>query len=213
MLLRRESRPREVHNHDMAEFSQGLRDAGEAHAGALLIATPMIEGPTFSRTIILLLDHGSDGSLGVVLNDVSEVSADKLVPGWERVLHPSVALGGPVGEDAGIAVGLLSRPVVVPPPGVRRIHERWAVIDLAQDQANVAESISDAQLFLGYAGWDAGQLNTELATGSWWVVPSDPGDLALGRMAGRTVMWRSILRRQPNELRFAATYPGDPTTN
>lgn len=197
----------------MASCSEGLSDSGAAHAGALLVATPQIAGPTFARTVILLLEHSSDGSLGVVLNDVSELSLEDLVPGWERVLSPVVAVGGPVGEDAGIAVGVLSLPVAEPPLGVRKISGWWAVIDLARAQSEVAAAITDAQLFLGYAGWDAGQLDSELATASWWVVPSEPGDLALGRRAGRLGMWRAVLRRQRNDLRFAATYPQDPATN
>ncbi|MDQ1248283.1 MAG: putative transcriptional regulator [Actinomycetota bacterium] len=199
---------------DVPRTSSSLADSGEAFAGALLLATPLIEEPTFRRTVVLMLEHDDGGSLGVILNDLSAVPAADVLPAWGGVLHPQVALGGPVQADAGVAVAQLhADAMAAPPAGLRLLAGPWAVIDLDQDPDQVTAALADAQLFVGYAGWSVGQLDAELAQGSWWVVESRPGDLELARRTPRDYCWSKVLRRQPNDLRFASTFPPDPALN
>lgn len=202
------------HNRGVARTSTGLADSGEAFTGALLLATPLIEEPTFRRTVVLMLEHDEGGSLGVILNDLSAVPAADVLPDWRAVLHPQVALGGPVQADAGVAVAQLhDAALAAPPDGVRTLAGPWAVIDLDQDPDGLAPALADAQLFVGYAGWGVGQLDAELAQGSWWVVESRAGDLELARRTPRDYCWSKVLRRQPNDLRLASTFPPDPALN
>jgi putative transcriptional regulator len=198
----------------VARISSGLADSGEAFCGALLVATPLIEEPTFRRSVVLLLEHDEAGTLGVILNDLSAVPAADVLPGWRDVLHPQVALGGPVQADAGVAVAQLHEAArTSPPAGVRPLSGPWAVIDLDRDPDDLAPAVADAQLYVGYAGWAVGQLDAELAQGSWWVVHSRAGDLELARRSPRDYCWSRVLRRQPNDLRFASTFPPDPALN
>ncbi len=195
--------------------STGLGDSGEAFAGALLVATPLIDEPTFRRAVVLLLEHSDGGSLGVVLNEVSQLSTGVVLPGWEDVLFDRAGVGGPVQGDAGVAVARLT-PVALggPPQGVQLFSPPWAVLDLSGDPDEVAGSVADGQLFLGYAGWEAGQLANELRSGSWWVVDSEPDDLALGRFGDdRDEPWRQVVGRQRTDLRYLRTYPDDPSWN
>lgn len=198
----------------VARTSAGLGDPGEAFAGALLVATPLIDEPTFRRSVVLLLEHDEAGTLGVVINDLSAVPVSDVVPGWETVLHSRIALGGPVQADAGVAVVRLTEGAALSPPdGVRPLGGVWAVIDLEREPLSLASALADGQLFVGYAGWAAGQLAAELEQGSWWVVDSLPGDLDLARHSPREYCWSRVLRRQPNDLRLASTFPSDPAMN
>jgi putative transcriptional regulator len=197
-----------------------LADAGEPFAGALLVATPLIEEPTFRRSLVLILEHQTDaelvagGTLGVVINDISAVPAQDVVPGWSTVLHSHVGVGGPVQTDAGVALARLAdAPSGHLPDGVRPLTGLWALLDLDADPDDLAGSLADAGLFMGYAGWAPGQLDNELAEGSWWVVDSRPDDLALARQQPREVSWAAVLRRQHSDLRFACTFPPDPALN
>lgn len=201
------------HNAHVGEYSSGLADSGDACAGALLVATPLIDEPTFWRAVILLLDHNDEGTLGVVINEESDVGIAEVVPEWQGLLAPRIALGGPVQTDAGVAVAGLRDAVAGMPEGLRPVAEGWAVVDLDGQPDSIQASVSEGRLFLGYSGWGAGQLDSELRSGSWWVVPSMPGDLALGQGRQRVDVWRQVLRRQPNELKFAVTFPEDPQQN
>ena len=96
--------------------------------------------------------------------------------------------------------------------GLRQVAWPWAMVDLDGDPAKLAE-VAGAQLFAGYSGWGPEQLEGELRSGAWWVVDSHPADLALARQSERVSMWRTVLRRQAGDLRFAATYPDDPSHN
>lgn len=194
--------------------SRTLTDSGKPFVGALLVATPMIEEPTFRRAVILLLDHSEEGSLGVVLNDPSNLEVEDVVPEWSDVLAPVVAVGGPVQTDAGVAVARVHQSSGSPlPDSVRVVSGPWAVVDLDAPPESLRGHIATARLFLGYTGWGPGQLDSELGTQSWWVVESHPGDLDWGGVDDRRVAWRNVLLRQPNELRLAADYPDNATFN
>ena len=111
-------------------------------AGRLLVATPLLGDPNFERTVVLMLAHGSEGALGVVLNRPTGTRADELVPGWgERVAAPAVMfLGGPVGQN-----------------GVIGLHP-GGTIDLNVPPEDTADPPDTLRLFAGSAGWGAGQL-------------------------------------------------------
>ncbi len=66
------------------------------------------------------------------------------------------------------------------------------------------------RIYAGYAGWEAGQLEDELAEGSWYVVDGGPADVFA---ADPSDLWRAVLRRQRGELAFVATPSTDPDLN
>ena len=61
--------------------------------GRLLVATPRLREPTFHRTVILLLDHGPDGAIGVVLNRPSTVDVGVVLPDWQEHVVDGIIVG------------------------------------------------------------------------------------------------------------------------
>ena len=179
--------------------------------GQLLVATPSLRDPTFHRTVILLLDHGVDGGLGVVLNRPLEVDVDAVLPTWQPWVTAPGRLfqGGPVALDS--ALGLVGVPGDGPePPGVRRINGSLGLVDLDTDPTDVVSDLSGVRVFAGYAGWSAGQLEREIEEGSWYVVDAEARDPFVDRPDG---LWRAVLRRQSGDLAFVASFPEDPDLN
>ena len=78
-------------------------------AGRLLVAAPVLTDPHFARTVVLLLDHDEDGTVGLVLNRPSHVPVGAVLPVWDgRTTGMDVLFtGGPVSEDSALALGLL----------------------------------------------------------------------------------------------------------
>src|SRR5206468_2570224 len=74
--------------------------------GMLLVATPPLVDPNFDRTVILVLEHGDGGAIGLVLNRPSETAIADALPGWEDLAAApaTVFAGGPVSTDAAIAL-------------------------------------------------------------------------------------------------------------
>ena len=179
--------------------------------GRLLVATPQIEEGVFHRSVVLVLHHGDDGAQGVVINRPIEAEIDAVLPGWKAVASTPATMfqGGPVQLDS--ALGLVAVPGDSPAPtGIRRLFGAVALVDLDTPPLQVAPEVSGLRIFAGYAGWSPGQLDTEIATGSWFVVDAEAGD-AFSDAPG--ALWERVLRRQPPPLRWAAWFPADPELN
>jgi putative transcriptional regulator len=184
----------------------------ELEAGKLLVATPALVDPNFRHAVVLLLDSDEDGAVGVVLNRPSPVPVEEVLPGWSEVLAGPTVLfqGGPVGTDSALAVAGLSRSDGDDPVGFRRLFGRTGIVDLDTPTELMTPALTSMRVFAGYAGWGAGQLEAEVAEGSWYVVPLVLDDLFGAEPEG---LWARVLRRQPGELAWVSTRPLDPTLN
>lgn len=183
-------------------------------AGMLLVASPALVDPNFADTVVLLLDVTSEGALGVVLNRPSPVPVAQVLPEWGPVTsEPEVLFhGGPVGPDGALAVVLVGGPGDDPAGrvGFREVAGGVGLVDLDTPTELVASGLAAMRVFAGYAGWGSGQLEEEIAEGSWYVVPGEPHD-AFRPDTGD--LWRAVLRRQPDELAWHSTRPTDPGLN
>lgn len=178
--------------------------------GRLLVATPELEEPNFARAVVLLLAHGDDGSLGVVVNRPGELPVTEVLPGLATAVSEPATMfaGGPVQPDGVIGLGrvgpgqpdeeVTSLNLVIPGLGV---------VDLDQDPDVLAGQLSDLRLFAGHAGWTPGQLESELEQGGWFVVDARPGD-AFCSAPGE--LWTRVLRRQGGLFSTATV---DPSSN
>ncbi|MFD7444153.1 YqgE/AlgH family protein [Streptomyces sp. NPDC059909] len=178
--------------------------------GRLLVATPALADPNFDRAVVLLLDHDEEGSLGVVLNRPTPVGVGDILESWADLAgEPGVVFqGGPVSLDS--ALGLAVIPGDEGPLGWRRVYGAIGLVDLEAPPELLASALGSLRIFAGYAGWGPGQLEDELTEGAWYVVESEPGDVSSPSPEN---LWRSVLRRQRNELAMVATYPDDPSLN
>jgi putative transcriptional regulator len=179
--------------------------------GQLLVATPQIEEGVFRRSVVLVLHHDDDGAQGLVLNRPIDADVDAVLPGWEEhATRPAkVFQGGPVQLDS--ALGLVAVPGDSPEPtGVRRLFGAVALVDLDTPPTLVVPEVSGLRIFAGYAGWSPGQLEVEITTGSWFVVGSESRDVFTDEP---DELWRRVLLRQPEPLRWVAWFPSDPSLN
>ncbi len=177
--------------------------------GRLLVATPPLVDPNFDRTVVLVLEHGEEGALGVVLNRPSATALDDVLPEW-RVLasDPKVVfVGGPVAPEAVIALARGGREGV---EGWVDILDGLGTIDLGKDPLDLGAPIDELRVFVGYAGWGPGQLDEELAAGAWFVVDTATNDPFA---TDPERLWHDVLRRQRGRVAMFAHFPEDPTAN
>lgn len=180
--------------------------------GRLLVASPTLVEPTFARTVILLLDHNDDsGSLGIVINRPMSVNVDSILAQWQPLATSPghIYEGGPVGKDSALGIALV--PGDTPEPsGVRRVSGAVGLVDLDSDPGELVGHVAGLRIFVGYAGWGAGQLRDELLQESWFVVESQASD---GFSRSPEDLWVDVLKRQPGDLSLVASYPSDPALN
>jgi putative transcriptional regulator len=143
-------------------------------APALLVAMPQLLDPNFHRTVVLLVEHNGEGTLGVVLNREAELSLGEICTSlgfsWEGDVELPAGWGGPVQPGTGWM--LFSSPPACDPDLIKEISRGVYFGGTLAVLQEIAQRPPDRlRFFLGYAGWGAGQLERELAQGTWILAP------------------------------------------
>ncbi len=141
--------------------------------GVLLLAEPFMMEDGFKRSVILMVEHTDEGSIGFILNKPLGQTINELIDDFPEIESP-VFYGGPVGHET-----------------LHYIHDRGDVLDnsievskgvywsgdyeklkfLIQSEVIKPHNI---KFFVGYSGWSSGQLSDEMVYGSWIPVEMDP---------------------------------------
>ncbi len=147
-----------------------------------------------------MLQHDEKGSVGLVLNRATLERVSDHLENWASAVgeRDVVFYGGPVEPEVGIALTTNSRGEATSLPGVY-------LADLTGDPPPTGE----VRIYSGYSGWTSGQLEVEIAEGSWYVVPASPDD----PFAQPEEQWARVLRRQRGHLSLVSTFPTDVSLN
>ena len=184
----------------------------ESMTGQLLVATPTLKDPNFDRTVVLLVAHETGGALGVVLNRATEVPVAEVLGNWgELAGDPAVLFeGGPVQPESAICLARTRPEVKKRVTGFHTVAGALGTVDLSADPDRLRDSVAGIRVFAGYSGWSGGQLEEEIAAGSWFVFDALPGDPFVTRPDD---LWAMVLRRQGDILAAVAHFPPDPSLN
>lgn len=151
---------------------------GQYLTNQLLIAMPSLGDPNFSHTVTLVCEHTERGALGIVLNRplnmrLGDVLEQLSLPNSNPSLAgQSVLCGGPVQTDRGF---VLHRPTEKVWDSTLNVSDTLRVTtsrDVLESMAR-GEEPAQATMALGYAGWEAGQLEEEMRQNSWLTAPCD----------------------------------------
>jgi putative transcriptional regulator len=177
--------------------------------GRLLIAHAILRDPNFRRTVVYICDHDPvEGAFGLVLNrPLDQMAADFLpddADGAEILAQVPVFHGGPVGSDR----------LVFADFGWDK-KKKSATVRHALGLGEVTSLVEEggaAQLraFVGYAGWSGGQIEEELAQGSWVVADAIASSFQL---EGVAKLWNDTLSRLGPAYRLMSLHPDNPSLN
>jgi putative transcriptional regulator len=175
---------------------------GDSLVGQFLVATPELQDPNFYHTVVLMVRHGETGAMGLVINRViAKGPLGELLEGLGIEESPNgasevrVYSGGPV--QPGLGFVLHSRDYRS--DETVEVDDHVAMtpsLDVLKDIA-AGEGPRESLLAFGYAGWGAGQLESEIAAGSWAVMPADEGLLFDGDDASK---WQRAIARRGVDL-------------
>ncbi|GAA3511334.1 YqgE/AlgH family protein [Corynebacterium pilbarense] len=173
--------------------------------GMLLVSAPGMFSPEFARTVVLVLEHDADHTLGVVLNRRSEVAVANVMPGWEELASrpQAVHIGGPVSPQSAVGLGVTTAGASEN-PYLNRLANRLVLVDLNASPAELVSELDGIRIFAGYAEWAPGQLDDEILRGDWFVTPALPSDVVAPAGAD---LWGDVMRRQAMPLPLFATFP------
>jgi putative transcriptional regulator len=178
----------------------------ESLEGHFLIAAPQLPDPNFLRSVVLMLQHNSNGAFGLVVNQQSEM---RLAEVWSQIddspckSDDYLSIGGPV-----------EGPILV--LHTDETHSESEVIPgvhIASDRDNVryvVQHVEPFRVFSGYSGWGSGQLETELELGGWITLPATKELVFDGNV---TDLWQHVVHMAGRSF-FEGTlgideFPGD----
>lgn len=171
----------------------------------LLVASTQMQDPRFQRTVILVTRHGRSPPLGVIINRPLDTGLGALFPELpeHEAKHP-LFLGGPVAPNM---LAFLFRS----PTGSADAIAVAKEIHLGRSAATLTELLrgqrthTGLRIFVGYAGWAEGQLESEIARGSWHVLPVPP-EVLFDQDIDR--IWPELIRRATQK---SVRLPGFPS--
>jgi putative transcriptional regulator len=166
----------------------------ELAKGKILVASRRLQDPNFRETVVLLIEYGLDGAMGLVINRPSAVKLATVFPDIKELKQrtDTIYVGGPVSVHTML---LLIRSPKMPEgadevtPGVY-ISSSWKVLeDLMKKKATKDERF---RLFAGYAGWAPSQLDFERTRGDWHVLKADAETVF---SQNPSELWPELIRR------------------
>ena len=181
-----------------------MTDATDSLAGQFLVATPLVGGPPFDRSVVLLLEHDDEGAIGVIINLPTDVEVSEHIPDLTvAVSSPgSIHIGGPVDNDTALLLGRSVTADFLRPAALGDVG--------LIDPDAMPGDLTGLRVYAGYSGWEPGQLEAELDEGAWWVVPADRDDVFAENVSD---LWDRSVARAPGTIPFHRTFTTRIQTN
>jgi putative transcriptional regulator len=193
--------------HNQSRMSEPETELEGSLRGRLLIASPVLTDPNFSRAVVLITEHAEHGAMGVVLNRPSETGVGEVAPELEPIAEDErVYIGGPVQPQALVVLAEFSDPEAA----AWIIAADVGFVAAETESEELTQAVRRGRVYAGYSGWGAGQLEAELAEDAWIVEPPLPTELFPDDPLS---LWHDVLTRKGGEFALVARMPEDPSLN
>jgi putative transcriptional regulator len=155
-------------------YSYASEKKTELARGKFLVASRELIDLNFSQSVVLLIEYGPNGAMGLIINRPTEVRLKEVLPDMEEFAYQGEALfvGGPVARNQLLMLLRSGREI----EGTHLVFEdvyastSRTVLEEMVNHSGAGESL---RVYAGYAGWAPGQLDQEFARGDWHVLRAD----------------------------------------
>ena len=179
--------------------------------GSILISEPFLQDAYFQRSVVLLVEHNTQGSMGFVLNKKTDLIVNTFFPELEEYPEIPIYLGGPVSANRLFFIHSLGDLIV--PDSVKikdRLYFDGDFEALKRYIQNGHSIEGKVKFFLGYSGWTEGQLGNEISKNSWIVSHAAKENVLL---ADGESFWKNSLEQLGSNYEAWTKYPKDPYLN
>ncbi|MGL4519697.1 MAG: YqgE/AlgH family protein [Phocaeicola sp.] len=179
--------------------------------GDILISSPFLADHCFTRSVVLMVEHNGEGSMGIIMNKdfTTQMSLNELVPELEFAPHIPLYKGGPMSRDTVFFLHTLREL-----PGSFALgHGLYLNGDFEEVKRLILADNIDLttfRFFSGYAGWDSGQLEKEIEESTWLVGTSKCESLLHDSVQQ---LWKELLVGMGGKYTIWAKYPLYPSLN
>jgi putative transcriptional regulator len=180
--------------------------------GNLLVSSPDLVDPNFAKTVVLVAVHGEEGALGLILNREMNTLLSEV---WEKVSQSECLRADNVRHGGPVSGSLMAVHDQRPLANLVVTDEIYVATELNAMEALASSDDGRAFFFIGHSGWGPGQLETEMADGSWLVLPATAGHVFGDR--DLSVLWKECVievgRRQVQSVVPTKHVPDNPRLN
>ncbi|MBB4623432.1 MULTISPECIES: YqgE/AlgH family protein [Parabacteroides] len=179
--------------------------------GSILISEPFLQDAYFQRSVVLLVEHTDNGSMGLVLNKKTDLVVNTFFPELEKFPEIPIYLGGPVSANRLFFIHSLGDLII---PDSLKIKDHLYFdgdFEALKRYIQNGHSIDGkVKFFLGYSGWTEGQLGNEINHNSWVVSHASKENVLL---ADGEDFWKDSLGELGSNYEAWTKYPKDPYLN
>jgi putative transcriptional regulator len=177
--------------------------------GRILISEPFLTDNYFKRSIVLITEYSEEGTVGFVLNKPINMKINEIMSGFPP-METVVSLGGPVQTNTIHYIHTLGDII----PGSIKVIDNiyWGGdFDVTKKLMKTGNLHSgNIRFFLGYSGWQANQLENELAENAWIVAELSPQDIMAPM---NKQIWNRTLNKLGKKFQMWSNFPENPQMN
>lgn len=177
--------------------------------GKVLVSEPFLQDAYFRRSVVLLVEHNEEGTLGVVLNNTLEYDIAAALPDFPQI-NSLLGIGGPVRSDTVHTLHQYGDLI----PGSSQVLDDifWGGDFETIKLAVLSDEIDDFKIrfFAGISSWYPGQLDKEIRENSWLVTNLDGTTIMSGF---GPELWKETLMKEAKRYRMWTLYPENPLLN
>lgn len=178
--------------------------------GKLLISEPFLMDPNFKRSVVLLTEHGEEGTVGFILNHPSALLLKDLIPEMGEADFP-VYIGGPVATDTVHFVHRCYDKLNDGEEIAKGIYWGGNFEALKILIANNSISPEEIKFFIGYSGWGEQQLKDEIEENTWIVSDQFHPDVVFSD--NEEELWREVIINLGPKYAHVSNFPQNPNLN
>ena len=177
--------------------------------GKILISEPFLRDATFGRSVVLLIDHTEEGSMGLIINKQLPIFVNDIIKEFKYIENIPLYKGGPIATDTLFYLHTLADiPGAIPISKGLYLNGDFDEIKKYILQGNKVDQ--HIRFFLGYCGWEGEQLNDELKENTWLVSKEENAYLMNGDTKD---MWKQALEKLGSKYETWSRFPQVPTFN
>ena len=177
--------------------------------GKILISEPVLRDATFGRSVVLLIDHTEEGSMGLIINKQLPIFVNDIIKEFKYIEDIPLYKGGPIATDTLFYLHTLADiSGAIPISKGLFLNGDFEEIKRYILQGNQIDRY--IRFFLGYSGWESEQLSTELRENTWLVSKEENAYLMNGDTKD---MWKQALEKLGSKYETWSRFPQVPTFN
>ncbi len=177
--------------------------------GRVLLSEPLMGDFYFGRSVVLLIEHNSEGSFGLIVNKAVDTRFNDLLPDFPE-FDAQIYLGGPVEANRLFILHRLGDQIGDSQEIIKGLYWGGNMDDIKEMISLNLITPDKIRFFAGYSGWGAGQLESEMKRNSWAITQTSGENIFLSEP---DKLWKNLVKKLGHDYFMWQKFPKNPSFN